>query len=179
MTISDEERALFRQAVGRVKRVENDRVVHPKKRPRVRVRRALPDENPFHDLMSDDASWIEEHEEMRFARNGVQRKLLKALIQGEIYPEAVIDLHGLSAEEARDEVSQFLYYAIKQNLYCVKIIHGQGYHSEEGAIIRGLVNRWLRLRPEIIAFANPPQFMGGRGATLTILRSANPFKKYD
>lgn len=179
MAISDKDRALFRAAVGRVKPINSDRI-EPQRRPiKLHIRKALPDDNQFDDLMSDDTSWLNDtQEEMRFARNGVPRKLLRQLLQGAIAPEASIDLHGLTAESAREEVSQFLYYAIKQNLYCIMIIHGQGYHSQEGAVIRGLVDRWLRFRPEVLAFANPPQRMGGRGATLCILRPDSPFEKY-
>ncbi len=175
MKISEEDRALFRGSVGNVVKIKNQENVLKLPRPqlKVKIRKALREDPEMVDLMSDDPSWInsDPSSEMRFRREGVAPKLLRQLIQGKFAPDAVIDLHGLTASEARDELQYFLYSALKQNLFCVKIIHGQGYGSKGDPIIRGLIDRWLRLQLDILAFANPPQRMGGRGATLCLLRN--------
>ncbi len=179
MGISDEEKALFRQEVGRVKPVKNDKVEHPRRKVSIRVRKALQEETLFQDMMSDETHWLnpDNRDEHRFIREGVSFRVMRDLVQGRISPDASIDLHGLTASEARDELSNFLYLALKQNLYCINIIHGQGYSSEGKPIIRGLVERWLRLNSDVLAFSNPPQRMGGRGATLAVLRAQNPFER--
>lgn len=174
MKISEEDRSLFRNSVGDVAKIKNqDNILKlPRPKLKVKVHKALREDPNKIDLMSDDPTWINSDptSEMRFRRNGVSPKLLRQLIQGKIGPDAVIDLHGLTASEARDELQYFLYSALKQNLFCIKIIHGQGYGSKGDPIIRGLIDRWLRLQLDILAFANPPQRMGGRGATLCLLR---------
>jgi len=175
MTISDDDKDLFRKTIGKVKKIKNhnDRILHSKPKLKLKIRKALREEASFQDLMSDDTAWIntDPMSEMRFARDGVSRKLLRALSQGDFYPDDTIDLHGLTASEARDELQEFLYHALKRNLFCIKIIHGQGNSSKGDPVIRGLIERWLKLQIDVLAFANPPQRIGGRGVTLCVLRS--------
>ncbi|MHC5224677.1 Smr/MutS family protein [Ignatzschineria sp. LJL83] len=178
MSISKDDKDLFRQTIGSVRKLkkQDDRIQHPRPKLRLKIRKALREDPNFQDLMSDDTSWIntDPMSEMRFARNGVSTRLLRALIQGKFQADDVIDLHGLTASEARDELQHFLYHALKQNFFCVKIIHGQGNSSKGDPVIRGLIERWLKLQIDVLAFANPPQKMGGRGVTLCILRAQNP-----
>ncbi len=177
--INDEDKKLFRETVGRVRKIKNqgNSVQFPKPKLKIKIRKALREEANFQDLMSDDTSWIntDPTSEMRYKRDGVSPKLLRGLTQGKFGFDDVIDLHGLTASQARDELQQFLYFALKQNLFCVKIIHGQGNSSKGDPVIRGLIERWLKLQIDVLAFANPPQRMGGRGVTLCVLRSQDPF----
>ncbi len=177
MALSDDDKALFRTTLGSVKPIKNDKVVHARRKVSVKVRRALPENQKTIDMMSDASHWLDldPDVEMRYAKPGIQRRLLKILAQGRIEPEAGIDLHGLTVEEARDELSAFLYDSLRDNCYCVIVVHGQGYNSPEGPIIRGFVNKWLRLKNEVLAFSNAPQYMGGRGATLVLLRRGYEF----
>ncbi len=180
--ISDEDKKLFRNSIGKVESLKNpdDKIRHPRPKLRLAIRKALREESTFLDLMSDDTNWInsDPESEMRYARDGVSSKLLRRLAQGDFLPDDTIDLHGLTASSARDELQMFLYSALKRNLFCVKIIHGQGNSSKNDPVIRGLIDRWLRLQIDVLAFANPPQRYGGRGVTLCILRAQNPFEKY-
>ena len=182
MVLSDDDKDLFRKAVGTVRKIKNhdDRVQHPRPKLKLKIRKALREDANYQDLMSDDTAWIntDPTSEMRFARQGVSRKLLSALVQGRFGFDDVIDLHGLTASEARDELQHFLYHALKQNFFCVKIIHGQGNSSKGDPVIRGLIERWLKLQIDVLAFANPPQKMGGRGVTLCVLRSQAPFDNF-
>lgn len=179
MGVSNDEKALFRKIVGKVKPVKSDQIEHPRRKIAVRVRKALREEADFRDMMSDETHWLnpDNREEHRFIREGVPFRVLRKLTQGKVSPDASIDLHGLTASEARDALADFLYLALKQNLYCINIIHGQGYSSKGDPVIRGLVERWLRLNSDVLAFSNPPQRMGGRGATFAILRAQNPFER--
>lgn len=180
--ITEEERDLFRSSVGRVRKVKNQGNVamHPRKKLKVKIRKALREEVSFQDMMSDDTAWIntDPTSEMRFIRNGVPSKILRALSQGKFYPDESIDLHGLTASQARDELQDFLFHALKRNLFCIRIVHGQGNSSKGDPVIRGLIERWLKLQIDVLAFANPPQRMGGRGATLCVLRAQNPFDDF-
>lgn len=178
--ISEEDKKLFRNSVGRVRKVKNQGnvVQHPKPKIKLKINKALREDPDFRDLMSDDTAWIntDPTSEMRFKRDGVSPKLFRALVQGKFMPDEYIDLHGLTASEARDELQYFLISALKRNLFCIKIIHGQGNSSKGDPVIRGLIERWLKLQIDVLAFANPPQKYGGRGATLCVLRSQLPFE---
>lgn len=48
-----------------------------------------------------------------------------------------LDLHGLTAEEARDEIRQFIDRLLSQThgKFTVRIITGKGLHSRDGAVL--------------------------------------------
>jgi hypothetical protein len=54
-----------------------------------------------------------------------------------------IDLHGLSVEEARVKLEIGLKSALVNQEWVVRIIHGQGKHSEVFPVIKSMVRRWL------------------------------------
>ncbi|HBG16643.1 MAG TPA: hypothetical protein DDW93_07655 [Firmicutes bacterium] len=55
-----------------------------------------------------------------------------------------IDLHGLSLEEAKIQLEQRMVSAYQYGEKIVRIIHGQGKHSEFFPVIKSYVRRWLR-----------------------------------
>jgi hypothetical protein len=55
-----------------------------------------------------------------------------------------IDLHGLTLEEAREKVIHFLDGAYQHREQVVRIIHGQGKHSENFPVIKSFVRHWLQ-----------------------------------
>jgi hypothetical protein len=55
-----------------------------------------------------------------------------------------IDLHGLSLEEAETQLEQRLSSAYQYGEKIVRIIHGQGKHSEYFPVIKSFVRRWLK-----------------------------------
>lgn len=54
-----------------------------------------------------------------------------------------IDLHGLSVAEARVKLETGLKSALANHEWVVRIIHGQGKHSEVFPVIKSMVRRWL------------------------------------
>jgi hypothetical protein len=54
-----------------------------------------------------------------------------------------IDLHGLSLEEARHKLETGLNSALANHEWVIRIIHGQGKHSEVFPVIKSMVRRWL------------------------------------
>jgi hypothetical protein len=55
-----------------------------------------------------------------------------------------IDLHGLSLAEARQKLETGLQSALGRREPWVRIIHGQGKHSEVFPVIKSFVRRWLK-----------------------------------
>ncbi len=55
-----------------------------------------------------------------------------------------IDLHGLTLEGAKEKVVQFLDGAYRHREPIVRIIHGQGKHSEVFPVIKSFVRHWLQ-----------------------------------
>jgi len=95
------------------------------------------------------------------------------LRRGEIDVERDVDLHGLSAEDAKTALDAFLEDAIRARLRCVKVIHGQGRHSPGSPVLREAFPGWMlgsRFAAEVLAFAPAPRNRGGDGASLVRLR---------
>lgn len=64
-------------------------------------------------------------------------------IIGYIINMNAIDLHGLSVAEARTKLETGLKSALASGEWVVRIIHGQGKHSEVFPVIKSMVRRWL------------------------------------
>lgn len=54
-----------------------------------------------------------------------------------------IDLHGYSCDEARFKITEGLNNAFNYGEQIVRIIHGQGKHSEVFPVIKSMVRHWL------------------------------------
>jgi DNA-nicking Smr family endonuclease len=173
-TLTPEDQALFRQQVGSVKRLDHDRAEPPGRNPAPIPRSTRADENQvLNDMVSDYFEpWdMETGEELQYCRDGLQHGILRKLKRGQFRVSAVLDLHGMNVESARQALAHFLYTARKNNLTCVRIIHGKGNRSRhKGPILKHKVNQWLRQRDEILAFCSARPIDGGTGAVYTLLR---------
>jgi DNA-nicking Smr family endonuclease len=87
-----------------------------------------------------------------------------------------IDLHGLSQTEARELVEGFIVNMARFQECCVKIIHGRGINSNDKAVLKDSLQRWLstrRLARHVVAYASAPAKDGGVGAIYVLLRRAD------
>lgn len=83
----------------------------------------------------------------------------------------VLDLHGLTVEEASKMTLQFLSDAHTKGLYKVMIIHGKGHHSKEGrGVLRDVVYRCLESSPHAGQHGIPEQADGGSGAVWVVIK---------
>lgn len=85
-------------------------------------------------------------------------------------PQATLDLHGFTVEEAVKKLERFVNQQVKQGRRKILIIHGKGNHSEDGAVIKPAVLRFLERCPKAGEFGSPGRELGGSGATWVILR---------
>ncbi len=86
-----------------------------------------------------------------------------------------LDLHGRRVEEALLIVETFVAAAARQGLRTVLVITGKGLHSPTGAgVLRRAVEQWIERRgkPNVVAWAEAPRELGGRGAFVLHLRRA-------
>ena len=91
---------------------------------------------------------------------------------------AQVDLHGLRADEAREALIAFLARAIRDEIRCVRIIHGKGLGSiGREPVLKRKVPRWLAQREEVLAFCEARPNDGGAGAMIVLLRIASPRPK--
>jgi DNA-nicking Smr family endonuclease len=117
-------------------------------------------EKVFKDEWPDDA-----HE------NRATPRRMRQVERGQLKPEAELDLHGLTVDEASTKVRFFLQDAVYQGFKTVLLVTGKGLHSSEGPVLRQAVERLLdQQREQVIEWGVAPRRYGGRGALFAFLR---------
>ena len=153
-------------------KVELDR---PLPRP-VAAQRLRDDQDALKDSLSDHPAWdagMETGEELSYARNGIGAQVLRKLRRGHWVIQDELDLHGLTAEQARALLVEFLNSCIRRGLRCVRIIHGKGLGSKNREpVLKRKMAGWLMQRDEILAFCQARRAEGGSGAVVVLLRGA-------
>jgi len=107
----------------------------------------------------------------RFA--GVDKRLAERLKRGQLPIEGMLDLHGLTQEEAHRQLDGFLALSATAGRRCVLIITGKGAWREEAGILREMVPRWLNEAPNrgrVLAIATAQPRHGGSGALYVLLK---------
>jgi DNA-nicking Smr family endonuclease len=171
---SDEEDAgaLFRRAVGQVRRLPEGEAAPAAPRPRPLPRMRDADEaRALRESRQPDPGSLDAAEPLRYRRAEVSEKVLKKLRRAEFRIDDEIDLHGLELAAAEALLREFLRDAAGDRDACVRIVHGKGRHSPDGSPLKTAVDAWLRRRADVLAFASPPPALGGSGAVLVLLRS--------
>lgn len=109
--------------------------------------------------------------EQTFVRNGLGSDVLSKLRRGHWVVQDVIDLHGMTADEARDALAAFLLDARNRGLRCVRVIHGKGLTSpNREPVLKGKVRRWLSQWDDVLAYCEAARHAGGAGAVVVLLR---------
>ncbi len=170
---ADEDARLFREAVRGVRPLA-PRPAPPRARgarPRARFARA---ERAAVLKESLDADGDDPHlaggEQLLFQRPQVSRALLRRLRRGEFRMQREIDLHGLTVEEAKLALRQFLISALERQVRCVRVIHGKGLRSgHRGPVLKGAVSSVLRRTAAVLAYVSARPVDGGTGALYVLL----------
>jgi DNA-nicking Smr family endonuclease len=173
---SEEDIALFREAVGDARPLPpQNRAAPAALRPIPVPHQTLRDERQaLAESLSDHISWLdglETGEELVFLRPGLSPQVLRRLRRGHWVIQAELDLHGMTSNEAREQVVAFLNECVKRGLRCVRVIHGKGLRSKnKEPVLKLKVANWLRQRDEILAFCQAQPADGGSGAAIVLLR---------
>lgn len=154
---------------------EDARAQHKKKTRPIPAQTIADNKRVLEESMSDDLDsieFLESEDGKSFRRPGIGPDVPRDLRRGRWSVRAQIDLHGMTVDDARAAVAEFLKNARKQEIFCVRIIHGKG-NGTPGRIgvLREVVRRWLKQRDEVVAFCEPREIDGGAGATIVRLRA--------
>jgi DNA-nicking Smr family endonuclease len=122
-------------------------------------------------LSSEAVDIVESAQELLFAAPGIQLSVMKRLRKGHIPWEQGLDLHGMSVDQARDELCRFIQDALRHQARAVLIVHGKAY-SQAGAypVLKSYVNDWLRQLHDVLAFCSAQPKDGGTGALYVLLK---------
>lgn len=172
--LTPEDQELFRQTVGAVKALHCDRIdpvpAHPAPVPRFSE---ADEQQVLADMISDyfEPADLETGEELYYRSEGVQQAVLRKLRRGHFQVGAALDLHGMTVAAAKQALTAFLHEVRREDISCVRIIHGKGKGSRHrGPILKQKVNHWLRQRDEVLAFCSARAVDGGTGAVYVLLR---------
>jgi len=109
--------------------------------------------------------------EQTFLRRGLRTDILVKLRRGHWVVQRVLDLHGMTADEAHDTLADFLLDARNCGLRCVRVIHGKGLTSpNREPVLKGKVRRWLSQWDDVLAYCEALPHAGGSGAVIVLLR---------
>lgn len=107
------------------------------------------------------------------ATHGLDRGRAKRLREGGIRPEARLDLHGRTVDEACRAVADFIARSQMSGRRCVLVITGKGSAGPGSGVIRGEFAGWLNApgnRVRIVACVPARPADGGGGAFYVYLR---------
>ena len=172
MTPSDEDRELFRKAVEDARRLEqrHEPPARPAAAPRAHFRRADEAAVLEESLAGNPEAESDTGEDLSFRRPAVSLPLFRKLKRGGISVRDEIDLHGLTAAEARIALYEFLAEASARDYRCVRVIHGKGLRSgHQGPVLKRKLGRWLQLREDVLAYCSARPVDGGTGAVYVLL----------
>ncbi len=85
-------------------------------------------------------------------------------------PEAVIDLHGLTRDDAEASLDAFFNECRVQGLRKILIVHGKGLHSEGQPVLFSMVRSYIERNPYAGEFGRASNEEGGSGALWVILK---------
>ena len=113
---------------------------------------------------------LESGGELNFRRPHVPIKVLKDLRRGKYSIQNELDLHGLTASEARVMLPEFMTDVLLEGHRCVRIVHGKGLRSgPRGPVLKVKLNTWLPQWEQVLAFTTAPARDGGTGALYVLL----------
>ncbi len=174
---SDKDRDAFAKAMQGVKPLQQVERAVTAKRPQAkahnsRAARAALLVESLHGPGDGTPDSIEQlGEEIAFRRPGLAEKTFRKLRRGRFSIEAEADLHGLTVNEAKLLLRDFICESAQLRLGCVRVIHGKGLGSGPGGpVLKGNVQRWLMQWDEVLAFVTARTRDGGSGAVYVLLR---------
>ncbi|WP_133126793.1 Smr/MutS family protein [Legionella nagasakiensis] len=174
--LSDEEKALFRQAMHNVK------PLNPSTNRTIKHRAVIPyaPKKPAEEPLSCSIYLSSQYSEpmttnaiLSYCEPSFSRKRFAQLKKGQIRWQAHLDLHGLSIESAKASLGHFIMKHYQLENRCLLIIHGKGGHYGEPPVLKSYVNHWLRQMPQVMAFHSTIPQDGGTGAVYLLLRRLN------
>ena len=174
-SITPEDAVLFRDAVAKAAPLgRRDRVEHPQKPLSPRPQFSEADERDVMDRLLDhpvDEAELAAGDALEFRQEGVQLAVMRKLRRGQYARQAELDLHGMTAAEAKAQVVAFMHECQARGYRCVRIVHGKGLRSPRGApVLKLKLAGWLRQRDEVLAYCSARANEGGTGAIYVLLR---------
>lgn len=172
---------LFRQELGDIKPLVQDKADISRQvcdENAERRREAAVTEKQPDNALADAVQMIDQNAFVEYKRAGVQDGVFKKLRLGKYESQARLDLHGMTVEQARRELHQFVLDCLHYELRVVIIVHGKGRRSAGGiALLKSHAVHWLEQMEQVMAFHSAQPQHGGNGALYVLLRKSESAKQ--
>ncbi len=167
--LSDEDSQLFRDSIAGARPMAQDKITLsvPRSKQKTAIKTSE-SQRPVSLFYFSDQYEGYQHDGgvVSYVQPGEDPHLAKNLKRGEFQPGVVLDLHGLSQQQAKEELAGLLDYCQQEHLNCACIVHGKG----SGLLARKVPN-WLIQHPNVRAFHTAPTHWGRDGALLVLLKT--------
>ena len=172
--LSDDDLALFKDAIGKVKPMVQDKVVHQKAPKQFIKQKKINDKKQGAEFHFSDQfePYLNKQGPVSYVRHDVDSFEAKNLRRGKYQPDLILDLHGLTQEQAKQELAALLYACQKEHAECICVVHGIGSH-----ILKNKVPHWLVQHPDVMAFHQAPLEWGGNGAILALIELPDKYSR--
>jgi len=137
---------------------------------RQRAVEALPEQRVEALTSREYIDQVKPHDTLSFMRSGLQHNTFKKLRLGKLFPEAELDLHGHTVEQARGQLLDFIEACFDEGIRIAIVTHGHGDFRKNPALLKSCVNRWLQEIERVMAFHTALPKHGGSGATYVLVR---------
>ena len=179
----DSEEALFRRAMQDVQplsKKKSGREVIPRKDTAESPPSRQDDETKYRQYLQDlvqgrtefDIQFTNEY--FQGSIKGLDSKIMHKLKAGQYSPQAHLDLHGLTSEQAWELLVEFIRESYMAGNRCLLVIPGRGKNSPLGwSVLREQIQSWLTrdpLKRVLLAFSTAQPRHGGSGALYVLLR---------
>jgi DNA-nicking Smr family endonuclease len=119
------------------------------------------------------AAWLDAHgvedKDAGAAAGAAEGRAERARRVKEKAPDARLDLHGKTADEAWRALEDFFGFARARRLEKVLLIHGKGRHSKAGGVLKEICRVYVKQCPFARESGQPDDADGGAGATWVAL----------
>ncbi|MBV4411864.1 endonuclease SmrB [Enterobacteriaceae bacterium YMB-R22] len=167
-SLSPDDKALFRGLMSGARKLTQDTVVHrpPRNKPaRLPEKRLISEQIDASHYFSDEFQPLLSAEgPSRYVRQDVDHYELKKLRRGDYSPELFLDLHGLTQQQAKQELGALIAACRRERIWCACVMHGHGRH-----ILKQQTPLWLAQHPHVMAFHQAPKAYGGNAALLVLI----------
>ena len=175
ISITEQDKSLFREEAKGIKRIISDTC--PTQPPSVQWQASVKSKTKqarderfdclFH--FSDQYQpLLPDEGPIRFIQAGLDKRLLKRLRRGDYQPELMLDLHGLTQQQAKAELSALLDECQRKHICCASVMTGLGKH-----ILLQRLPGWLAQHPAVAAFHQAPKSWGGKAAFLVLIHTGD------
>ncbi len=166
IVLEDQDVSLFREAITGARQIKQDtiRLQSPAIKQKAKIREIREAQQAQHYFSDEYEPLLSQEGPVRYVRSDVSAYEAKKLRRGDYIPDMMLDLHGLTQQQAKLELGALIEACRRQHIRCACVMHGHGKN-----ILKQKIPLWLAQHPDIMAFHQAPKLWGGDAAILVLI----------